>query len=184
MAATPDSLKVGAVSTTKSNLHEVEKVEYVESAQAANDAEHTLRFIDAVKMYPNAVGWSLLLSTALIMEGYDLKLVPQMFAQPAFQRHFGSANEDEEYQLTAAWQSGLTNGTTVGSLMGLLTGGWVVERIGFRWTMIVSLAAVMGVIFIQFFAVNLVMLLIGQILMGMFSDQSFTYIVSRFLTLP
>ena len=71
------------------------------------------------------------------------------------------------YQVSAAWQAGLTNGTNVGSLIGLMLGGSVVERIGFRKTMMMSLTFVLGVIFLQFFAVSLPMLEVAQILMGM-----------------
>jgi SP family general alpha glucoside:H+ symporter-like MFS transporter len=49
-----------------------EKVDFViEEAKEATKDEHEMSLLRAVKLYPKAVGWSLLLSTALVMEGYD-----------------------------------------------------------------------------------------------------------------
>jgi hypothetical protein len=44
-----------------------------EGARGA-DAERSMSFIECIKLYPKAVGWSVLLSTALVMEGYDVSL--------------------------------------------------------------------------------------------------------------
>ena len=41
----------------------------VEDAKNASDAEHTMSLWKAIKLYPNAIGWSVLLSSTLIMEG-------------------------------------------------------------------------------------------------------------------
>lgn len=43
--------------------------ELVEEARLATEAEHDMSLIQAVRKYPNAIGWSMLLSTALVMEG-------------------------------------------------------------------------------------------------------------------
>ncbi|KAI8664694.1 MFS domain-containing protein [Fusarium sp. Ph1] len=146
--------------------HQLEE-EFVEHAQDTHDVDRDLKFLDAIKAYPKAVGWSVLLSTAIVMEGYDLKLIPQMFAQPAFTRSYGRQLEDGKYEISAQWQAGLSNGAIVGSLFGLLFGGWVVERVGFRKTMLGALSAVTGLIFLQFFAQNLEMLQAAQILIGL-----------------
>jgi SP family general alpha glucoside:H+ symporter-like MFS transporter len=44
--------------------------------------------------------------------------------------------------------------------------GYIVERVGYKKTMIGSLALLTGFIFIVFFAQSLPMLLVGEILMG------------------
>lgn len=139
----------------------------IEDVDNADNEEKNLGFLAAIRLYPKAVGWSVLLSTAIIMEGYDLKLIPQMFAQPAFSQFYGEQSGDGEYTLTAAWQAGLSNGAIVGALMGLYLGGSVVDRFGFRKTMISALTAVTAIIFLQFFAQNLIMLQVSQVLIGM-----------------
>lgn len=100
------------------------------------------------------------------MEGFDIVLIANLFAVPAFKRRFGSQLPDGSYDLTAAWQSGLSNGAFVGELLGLLATGILADRIGYRKTMMAALALVTCLIFIVFFVQSLVQLLIGLILMG------------------
>lgn len=44
-------------------------------AKAATDKERSMTLLQGIKLYPKAVGWSMLLSTCLVMEGYDLVLL-------------------------------------------------------------------------------------------------------------
>ena len=99
------------------------------------------------------------MSTALIMEGYDTALLKSLFALPSFRKAYGGT-------ISAPWQAGLTNGSSVGQLLGLLIAGSLSERIGFRMTMIGGLALATAMIFIQFFAPSLAVLQVGQILLG------------------
>ncbi|KAK0367033.1 hypothetical protein LTR59_011566 [Friedmanniomyces endolithicus] len=136
------------------------------NAEDANDKEHSLTISQAIKLYPKAIAWSVIMSASLIMDGYDLKLVGSLFAQPAFSKAFGHRLPNGTYQVSAAWQTGLNNGSNVGQLFGLLIAGVVAERFGFRKTMMCALVAVPCIIFIQFFSSGLVQLLIGQVLLG------------------
>jgi hypothetical protein len=47
----------------------------ISQAQAADAADRQLTIMQALKKYKKAVMWSTLLSTALIMEGYDVVIV-------------------------------------------------------------------------------------------------------------
>ena len=100
------------------------------------------------------------------MEGFDIVLINSLMALPAFQLRFGERSSDGGYQISAAWQSGLSNSALVGEVLGLLFIEYVVERIGYKKTMIGSLSLLTGFIFIVFFAQSLPMLLVGEILMG------------------
>ncbi|KAF2093605.1 sugar transporter [Rhizodiscina lignyota] len=135
-------------------------------AQDATDQEHRMSLLSAVRLYPKAIGWSILLSTAVIMEGYDLLLMGSLYAQPAFKKKYGEQLADGTYQIPAPWQAGLSNGASVGSIIGLIINGYVSERIGFRKTMMAALSIIIGIIFIPFFAPSLEVLLVGQILIG------------------
>ena len=137
-----------------------------EEAAKATQAEVSMTLLQGLKTYPNAVGWSVLLSTCIIMEGFDIVLINSLYALPAFQMRFGEKSPDGSYQLSAAWQSGLANGALVGEILGLLFIGIIVERVGYKKTMILALALLTGFIFIAFFAVSLPMLLVAEILMG------------------
>ena len=141
--------------------------ELLSDAEDANRREHDLGFTQAVKLYPKAVAWSVLMSCTLIGDGFDLKLIGSLFAQPAFREHYGRQQPDGSYQIPAAWQSGLNNGSNVGQMLGLLIAGGVVERVGFRKTMMGALIVLPCLIFIQFFAPSLAQLQAGQVLIGM-----------------
>lgn len=96
---------------------------YDEKAAHATEAEHQRGLIENIKLYPAAVGWSVLLSTAIVMEGFDINLITNLLAVPAFQRDFGVQLDDGSYQITAAWQAGLTNGALIGEILGLMLNG-------------------------------------------------------------
>jgi hypothetical protein len=59
-------------------------------AQEATNVEHQLGLLKSARLYPKAIAWSILLSTALIMEGYDLLLMGSLYAQPSFAKKYGS----------------------------------------------------------------------------------------------
>lgn len=53
------------------------------------------------------------------MEGYDIVQIYSFFGQPAFAKHYGQYDAaNDGYQLSAAWQAGLGNATTVGTIVG------------------------------------------------------------------
>jgi MFS transporter, SP family, general alpha glucoside:H+ symporter len=69
-------------------------------------------------------------------------------------------------QISAEWQNGLSNGAQVGEILGLYAAGYIVDRWGYKKTMIGALFAMTCFIFIPFFAQNLQTLLAGEILQG------------------
>lgn len=145
--------------------------ELLADAEDATNQEHESTFRQAIKLYPKAVGWSVVMSTALVMDGFDTKLVGSLFAQPAFTATYGRVQPTGSYQIPAPWQSGLTNGSNVGQLLGLVIGGTISERLGFRRTMMLALVIVPCFIIIQFFATSLAMLEVGQVLLGQFTHH-------------
>jgi SP family general alpha glucoside:H+ symporter-like MFS transporter len=140
--------------------------DHLRRAQDAAEHEKATTFLQALEIYPAAVGWSVLLSTAIIMEGYDMKLIGSLNAQPAFAKRYGQQLSSGKYEIPAPWQAGLSNGATIGSLVGLYLNGYVSERIGFKKTMLGSLALMTATIFIPFFAPSIEVLLVGQICQG------------------
>jgi len=138
----------------------------LEEAAKATQAEHEMGLLASLKLYPKAVGWSVLLSTAIVMEGFDVVLLANLFAYPPFKEKFGQLQPNGSYELTAAWQTGLSNAALVGEILGLFLNGIIAERIGYRYTMIGALTLVTAFIFIIFFSETLIQLLIGEILVG------------------
>lgn len=145
---------------------------YEANAKTANTKEHEMTFKQAIKLYRKAIVWSALLSTALVMEGYDGKILGSLYAQPAFQKAYGNIQKNGAYQISAPWQAGLNNASGVGGIIGLYSAGFISERFGFRKTVIAGMIMVIGCIFIQFFSNSLTVLLVGQLLLGMFCFES------------
>lgn len=135
-------------------------------ANKASESEQKMTLREGIRLYPKAIAWSVLLSAAIIMEGFDKVLIANLMAVPAFKQKFGSPIADGSYEITAAWQAGLTNGAYVGEFCGLLLNGLIADRIGYKKTMVGALFAVNLFIFIVFFAQNIVMLLVGLMLCG------------------
>ncbi len=54
--------------------------------------EKEMGFKAAIKAYPKCAVWSVVLSTGIIMEGYDTCLGNAMYALPIFCERFGRAN--------------------------------------------------------------------------------------------
>ena len=56
-------------------LNTKEMKEVTRDAKSATDKEHKMTLLQGIKLYPKAVGWSLLISTCICMEGYDVCLL-------------------------------------------------------------------------------------------------------------
>lgn len=150
------------VAIIKANMDE----STIREAAAATEAEHNMGLIKSLRLYRKACMWSIFLSTCIIMEGFDNAFLTSLYAYPPFQRKFGLAQPDGTYQLTAEWQTGLTNGVLAGQVVGLFANGIIADRFGYRKTLIGGLVGCIAFIFIIFFSETLVQLLIGEILIG------------------
>lgn len=165
------------MATPKDSSHEVYGTEVtkavdnaafnnVRDAAKATQAEHEMGFLQSLKLYRKGVAWSVMLSTAIIMEGFDLILLGSLIGFPAFVERFGTLQPDGTYELTSGWQTGLSMGSLVGQIIGLFLNGYLADRFGYRYTMMGGLTLITGFIFIPFFSHSIVMFLCGQILLG------------------
>ncbi|KAK7912000.1 Major facilitator superfamily domain- general substrate transporter [Apiospora marii] len=138
----------------------------IRDAKLATEKEHSMSLWQGIKLYPKAIAWSVLISTCIVMEGYDVSLVNNFYAFQQFNKKYGEQLPDGTYQVPAAWQSGLSNGATVGEIIGLLINGWVSERFGYRYTVMGCLSLVIAFTAIFFTAQNVVALQVAEILCG------------------
>lgn len=148
-------------------LHLDEKDHVHNDGKEAADTEHRMTLKEAIRTHPGSIIWSILLSTTIIMEGYDIVLIGNLVAQPAFQRQYGTFFEGLGYQITGPWQAGLGNATACGTIFGAFANGWLTQRFGYRKTLLVSMVAIACFIFITFFAQSIGMLLAGGFLCGL-----------------
>lgn len=137
-----------------------------ENAKHDDNKDKHMSLKEGLSTFPKAAMWSVILSSSLIMEGYDVSLLGSLFALDSFKKKFGEHTSNGNYEITAQWQTGLGMGSNVGQILGLALAGLIADRIGYRRTLMGSLFLAICFIFITFFAINLPMLLCGQILMG------------------
>jgi SP family general alpha glucoside:H+ symporter-like MFS transporter len=78
-------------------------------AKAADDKEHKMTAREGWRTHKKAILWSMALSGALIMEGYDVVVIGSFYGHPAFLKRFGhyqkGANNGIDYYIPAEWQS-------------------------------------------------------------------------------
>ena len=153
--------------------------EVTRNAKTATDKEHKMTLLQGLKLYPKAVGWSLLISTCIAMEGYDVCLLSNFYGFPQFNKKYGQQLPDGTYQVPAPWQAGLSNGANVGEIIGLFINGWVSERFGYRYTVMICLALIIAFTAIFFTAQSVVALQVAEILCGIpwgvFQTLTITY---------
>lgn len=139
----------------------------IELARQAAEADHSLGFMQAIRKYPKAVMWSVLLSTSIIMEGYDIVLLSSFFAQPSFAKRYGEFDpKSKTYQISASWQNGLSNAVSIGTILGAFSNGYFTHKFGYRKVLLSSLLLIVAFVFVPFFAPNLGILLAGELLCG------------------
>ncbi|KAH7160990.1 alpha glucoside transporter [Dactylonectria macrodidyma] len=138
-----------------------------EGTAVAVDTERGMTVKDSLRLWPKAIIFSFLISLAIIMEGYDTSLMSNFWAYPAFVERFGDeVDNDGNSIVSARWQTIILNSTQVGSIIGLFINGIVTEWLGYRKTMIITMIAMIGAIFIPFFSTGLPMFLAGGIVQG------------------
>lgn len=151
----------------------------VKSAKAATEKERGMTLMQGIKLYPKAIGWSILISTCIAMEGFDVCLLPNFYNFPRFKQKYGEQLPNGDWEVTAPWQAGLQNGSQVGQIIGLFINGYVSEWFGYRYTTICCLALVAAFTAIFFTAPSVEVLLVGYIFSGIpwgvFQTLTITY---------
>ncbi|CAJ2507060.1 Uu.00g082460.m01.CDS01 [Anthostomella pinea] len=136
-------------------------------ASAAAQAEKEMTLREALVSCRKAVLWSVLFTSSVIMEGFDLALLSGFYAYPQFLKAYGRKHpEIDKHELPPTWQTALSAGAMIGQIIGLSIAGLVAQRIGYKRTMIGALSLMIAFIFIPFFADSLEKLFVGEIMQG------------------
>lgn len=134
----------------------------------ATEPEYKMTFLERVMLYPKAIGWSILLSLTIVLEGEDTALINKVCVSPEIRKSYAQPTADSGiYETARAWQSALTNGAVVGLILGLLFAGQLTERSGYEKTMMRALASMSLYIFLSFSPFNIQMLMASQYLCGL-----------------
>lgn len=138
-----------------------------EDAKAANAHEHSLTVRQALKAYPWAVFWSLIVSMSIIMEGYDTILIGSLYAYPSYARRFGAQDAATgTYQIEAKWQSAMGSGPQAGAIVGALFNGFLIQRYGYRPAFMFGVILMAAFVFVSVFGMSVELQAVGQILCG------------------
>lgn len=90
-------------------------------ARAGTEKEHSMTVRQAVRLYPKAIGWSMLISMICAMEGFSIAEINNFYSMPVFNQKYGTWTGDKNgYQVSAKWQSSLSNGAQCAQIIGLL----------------------------------------------------------------
>ena len=56
----------------------------ISEAKKATEKEHSMTLLQGIKLYPKAIAWSVLISTCIVMEGYDVSVrsLPRLYLIP------------------------------------------------------------------------------------------------------
>ncbi|RSL61739.1 hypothetical protein CEP54_006101 [Fusarium duplospermum] len=134
-------------------------------AHQATAQEHSFGVFQALKTYKRAAFWSILISTTVIMEGYDVTLLSSFYAYPSFRKKYGAwLDEDNGYQISANWQQRFNCLGAFANIIGAMMNGWATAKWGHRKVLMASLFWLTAFIFVVFFAPNIEVLLVGQFL--------------------
>ncbi|KAH7068964.1 general substrate transporter [Paraphoma chrysanthemicola] len=146
---------------------EAKLASYKAAAIDAENAEHDMGVLQAVKEYPMAALWAFIMSCTIIMESYCVFLMGSFIALPRFAKDFGvfDAAADKSI-IVASWQSALQMGGPLGAIIGCYLAGPLTSRIGYRWATITGLMFLNAFIFVFYFGKSLPIFFVSQLLEG------------------
>ncbi|KAI9752148.1 MAG: hypothetical protein M4579_005748 [Chaenotheca gracillima] len=151
------------------NLDETAKVaDYKADAIEAENVEHNMGVLEAVRAYPMASFWAFIMSFTIIMESYDVFLIGNFIALPAFANKYGVYDPGtDKYVIEPKWQSALQVSGQLGALIGVFLAGPLTSRIGYRWATLTGLMLLNAFIFIFYFGDSLPVYFVAQLLEGL-----------------
>lgn len=107
------------------------------------------------------------------MESYDVFLIGNFLALPAFVRRYGIYDptlndpDTDNHVIAYKWQSSLQVSGQLGALIGVMIAGPLTNWLGYRWATIVGLMTLNAFIFIFYFGDSLPVFFVAQILAGL-----------------
>lgn len=102
------------------------------------------------------------------MESYDVFLMGNFVALPAFQKRFGIQHGDDpnKYVIETKWQSALQVSGQLGALIGVFVAGPLTSRLGYRYATLIGLMLLNVTIFAFYYGNSLPVIFVSQLLEG------------------
>ena len=102
------------------------------------------------------------------MESYDVFLIGNFVALPAFTKKYGVYDPGtDKYVIVTAWQSALQVSGQLGALIGVFLAGPLTSRIGYRWATLAGLMLLNVFIFVFYYADSMPVIFVAQLLEGL-----------------
>ena len=102
------------------------------------------------------------------MESYDVFLIGNFVALPAFVQQYGVINPATgKYVIATQWQGALQVSGQLGALIGVFLAGPLTSWIGYRWATLTGLMLLNVFIFAFYFAESLPVIFVAQLLEGL-----------------
>ncbi|UKZ69610.1 uncharacterized protein TrAtP1_010616 [Trichoderma atroviride] len=142
--------------------------DYKADAIEAENAEHNMTVLEAVRAYPMASFWAFVMSFTIIMESYDVFLCNNFLALGAFRAKYGDPVDDNPLNNVVAtrWQSALSVSGQLGALVGVCLAGSLTSWLGYRYATLTGLMLLNVFIFAFYYAESMPVIFAAQILEG------------------
>lgn len=137
----------------------------VQNARVDEEKSHFQSKRECIKRYPKTVGWSLVMMWIMIVVGFDNQAGGAVLSVPQFRKNFG-IYYDDEYILTARWQSAIQGGPTAVTVTGLLSGSFLADIFGKRIIITLGLCISIIGIGIEFSAQSIAVFFTGKMING------------------
>ncbi|PMD36491.1 general substrate transporter [Hyaloscypha variabilis F] len=150
-----------------------------QAARIANQDEHDVGAIKAIKMYPWALAWCCYAVWMIILNSFENQAGGSVLGIPQFRKDFGYKFGDT-YVLHVQWQSAFSGAPVASACIASLGIGYIADKIGRKWAYALGLVFSYIGITIEFVATTNPMFFAGKFVngfaIGTFVTLSFTYI--------
>lgn len=148
-------------------------------ARAQQKLEHEYTRWDAIKAYPHACLYILIMTWAMITIGFENMASGIVLSIPAFRKDFGHPFEGQ-YVLDSKWQSAITGGPYGSLVLGCLFASAVVSYTGRKYLIWAAVSITMAFIAIEFVATSIEVFFVGKFLnsfcLGVIQTVGTTYV--------
>ncbi|EJT97791.1 general substrate transporter [Dacryopinax primogenitus] len=142
--------------------------------------DKSLNTVAAIRKYWVAFLWAMYASVGSAIAGYDITVSGAVVAIPSFRRDLGTFIDDQ-WVISAAWQSGFNAGSNIFQALGAFATGFIGEKIGRKGSLLVASIISIAALFLQFFIRphDFVMFFFGRSING-FAVGIYTTIASSY----
>lgn len=147
--------------------HEVQHIQDpgADIRDQAEYEDHKLTPIQALKKHPWAAAWTFYAVVACLLVSFENQAAGMVLGIPKFRQDFGTPYEGD-YVLDADWQSAFYGGPIASSVIGTFSAGFVADKIGRKFSLLVAVALSFVAIGVEFAATTNPIFFAGKTING------------------